>query len=376
MPGTQVLTIANTTISGWSPQGQGSSAHSGDNAIDQDDATALVPTSVGVWNAVYVLPSSFAADSYRVLCTGGLTWRLQTGQGTTGADSEFTTQVQGGAGDTGVVALPVATGVREVRLNVTISATSDRIYSFEFYAGGEPVPATPGDVNGSLAAWLRDDPDNSHKDSSAIPGLPWTTKLAVDAARTYLNAVGAIIDQIKEIAGDQDNLAGDTLVTVLNRYSDDIDTIEGYLPNIPERLTGSDPGGGTAFRMANGETTASGVATLLDRTAPTTGFPDGYTLITSTTFDGARAWQQAAELYVVGFDNIPETISEINAAGVHVYHRLGWWAQLNGDLVHTGRKYLEFEDNICFDDGRNMPGILLYCPKGGSGTIEAWAYTG
>jgi hypothetical protein len=350
---TQVLTIANTTISGWSPQGQGSSAHSGDNAIDQNDATALVPTATGVWNAVYVLPSSFAADSYRVLSTGTLTWNLQTGQGTTGADSEFTTQAQGASGDTGIVSLPVPIGVREVRLNVTINNTNDRIYSFEFYAGGEPVPATNSDVDARLAAWLRDDTDNSHKDTSTIPGLPWTIKQAVDA----IQAVTDRVDALSDAAITRLNDLSDAAIDALNAGSDGANS---WMEDVHAVLTGASGGGGSAFYSADNRQVAQTVADLADAVAanvdiellrerltlsPDVSDTTRWTLVDTITGVGNDYVPIQADLYRLTFTTIPAVQPQHDVGGAANWlPRLGWWAPLRDGFVGP-RGYLDFESN-------------------------------
>ena len=132
---TNVLTVSGVSFSGWSPTGVGATAGSGDNGIDGSDSTSLVPTSVATWNAVYVLPSNFAIDSYRVLTTGSLSWRLQTAPITPASDADFTTQASGLAGDSGLVTMPLAVSGRQFRLSCTIANTADRVFSFELYQG-------------------------------------------------------------------------------------------------------------------------------------------------------------------------------------------------------------------------------------------------
>jgi len=91
-------------------------------------------------------------------------------------------------------------------------------------------------------------------------------------------------------------------------------------------------------------------------------------------FDGSVAITVPADLYVVSLTSVPDHVADRNTDGPQWRPRAGWWAPLNGTFV-ADHRYLNHVDNHCADNGRRMPGALVYTGPGGAGHWQAWILT-
>lgn len=101
----------------------------------------------------------------------------------------------------------------------------------------------------------------------------------------------------------------------------------------------------------------------------------GWTLVASTSFTDSKLWAQAADAYIVTFSDVGANDTATIAGGLDVVFRLAWWARSDAEGTDE-RHFIDFPNAVLTDGGKRMTGLLLNCPRGGAGTIDAYQFTG
>jgi hypothetical protein len=279
----------------------------------------------------------------------------------------------------------------------TSSTGSSGLADVVVTVGGTPSepPATPSDVNDSLAAWL----------SSLIPpqghtgdGLPWqnyAVTSVIDAtlgrrdssmAQTVVELLWAallwmannptVVQNAFSWLGQRVFGAGsDDLPTIAEQTRSTVGENHDLLMQIEPLVQSTD----TLVRFIRdwvnqlpidrGELTI--VKMLQDLHANLPPPPQPNTLVGETTFDTWLYWNQPANYYLVHFDYTGSALPLATPVGIEYIPRLAWWTPHDG----TGgreRRFIDLRDYYCDDGGRMIPGILLHSPATGSGTVQAW----
>lgn len=237
--------------------------------------------------------------------------------------------------------------------------------------GGGTPPAGGGDAD--LARWLRADSDNSHKDTSTIPGLPWTTKQAVDAAATD---VGTALTRL-------DNVTSGEVTTYGLRAQSIGAAISWVLANLNSALqiattvrnwvgqNGSAPSDWDLYgQVQDMSTKLYAVDAKLDRIlAPPA--PASWVSQGTQTFDTDLAWAQEADVYTITYSSTGSAVVNSYPSGVDVAYRVLWWSVWDGERMRD-RRFADGVLPVLYDGGARMPGIVLHSTAGASGTVEAW----
>jgi hypothetical protein len=245
-------------------------------------------------------------------------------------------------------------------------------------AGPGPIPGT------ELADWLSTT-DNLHQ----TDGLPWLTKVVVDATKNAVDASKIVIDSIPPIL---DNIpkAGDApWVTVQKLWqiagvltNAEIDLWNLFAKRAPGQLTGPTPGGGSAFFGPSGgqvaersEVAATNGELLWHRTQTTNWLdpvPGGDWVLEDTlSWDGPIGWIQPADCYVLNITAWPDTWDRQDIGDRIWLPRALWWAPLT-DTLPAERRFADFDQQILHQLPLRSAGILLRPSGGFSGTLEAW----
>lgn len=235
------------------------------------------------------------------------------------------------------------------------------------------IPPTEPTTADQLTDWLADTSDNTHKDTSPVPGLPWTTKQAVDAAAVTGDDTNTKVSNGLNFAGGLQQLSDD-LAHTLQMASDWLASGSTTIfTDLKNRILGASGGGGSAFFGPDGTQVSAGVEALLQRsTNAQVGFPAApWTLVDESDWDDAIAWAVPADLYVVTVTTLPAGAVDNGRAGVPVYYRLAWWTPLNGTFAQE-RRWLDFASGHLIDPAGRMPGLLLQTYQGGAGHLQAW----
>jgi len=239
------------------------------------------------------------------------------------------------------------------------------------------TPATLSDLQNQLTDWLADTGDNTHTAGDGVPGLPATTKDAVDALQTQANGAtgfdaikavadavaaavsglpGTIASAVTTITGQLTTLTGNTAQTGIATIGAISHDLAGVITHALDTFTGT---GGGAPGALSGRTA---FPTML------------WTMADSVDFTFQKSWDVPADLYTITLSGIPSRINTVDVDGVTWRPRVGWWAIRNGDLF-SRRDFLSWESNYVEDGGRRMPGIVVRTQPEITGTIEAWRLT-
>jgi hypothetical protein len=253
---------------------------------------------------------------------------------------------------------------------VVSGETSDNgaVYGFDvtYQATGTPgpAPATPTDVQDSLADWFITTTDNQHQ----TDGLPWRTDANVSAIKTTTDAG-------LNLAGGLQGLS-DSLAHAIQEASDWLAAGgSGFFPDLKDRLVGTSGGGGSAFYTSDGQLVSALVAQIYAGMTPARSLPPGtgWTLADETDWDTSLAWGVGAHCYLVTVDSYPPAQPATDGpAGTWLY-RLGWWAVLNGSYA-SGRQWFEFAQQFLYLNGLWMPGLALQARGGTTGHVQAWTF--
>lgn len=92
------------------------------------------------------------------------------------------------------------------------------------------------------------------------------------------------------------------------------------------------------------------------------------------TFDTNLAWAQPADVYTVTYSGLGSNIVNLSVGAADVSYRLAWWAVWDGERMRD-RRFADGTMPVLWDHGARMPGIVLHCPGGATGTVEAWLLT-
>jgi hypothetical protein len=105
-----------------------------------------------------------------------------------------------------------------------------------------------------------------------------------------------------------------------------------------------------------------------------TAFPtELWTLVNEADHTGPFVYEQAADLYVLTVtDADGQTPTAV--AGVQWYPRIGWWCPFNG-TQGTQRRFWDLAENQLDDQGRRMPGALVWTRPLVQTHIQAWQLT-
>lgn len=258
------------------------------------------------------------------------------------------------------------------------------------FAAAPPPPPGPGEgdptTTGDLNSWLSADPAVQTHEAD---GLPWLTKLqtdvienAVDAGRIVIDATHDIVELIPK-RGDSEWNAILKLWQIAGVLTEaEIDLWNLFAKRAPGQLTGTTPGGGSAFFGPSGgqvaeraEVAATNGELLWHRTQTTNWLdplPGGDWVLQDTlTWDGPIGWNQPADCYVLHITTYPATWDQQDVDGHLRLPRALWWAPLTDTIPHE-RHFGDMEFQILHDLPRRCAGILLAPKSGFSGTLEAW----
>lgn len=251
------------------------------------------------------------------------------------------------------------------------------------------TPPTRSTISADLVSWLSDDANDYPTRST--PYETWqivqSIETKVDALATQLGDFGAS-DAATEVGTIKTNLASvasDVSSIVTSVGADLVGAVTAGFQGTAQLAAdfatwaGNFTLGWTDWLAATSKTWADLWTRLLTgggALPPVSPVPaTGWSLVATTAFDTNLAWSQTADLYVVTFSEVGSNDTTTLVGGIDVVYRLAWWTTLNNSEVRSQRRFLDFWTNECSDGGRRMPGILLHCPRGGSGTVDAWQYT-
>lgn len=242
-------------------------------------------------------------------------------------------------------------------------------------SGGTPLPSATA-IDTSLTAWLADNGDNTHRAGDAVPGLPDVTNNNVLAwlarggeitsgdVSTYglrdATLAGAAVKILNYLIANGSNING--LISALN-------TVKGWLGT-----NGSAPSGwdmyGQVQDMATQIYAIKAKVDLLATPPPATSWVSQGTM----DFDTNLAWAQEADVYTVTYSGLGSNIVNLTIGAAEVSYRLAWWAVWDGERMRD-RRFADGIAPVLWDGGARMPGIVLHCPGGATGTVEAWLLT-
>lgn len=257
-------------------------------------------------------------------------------------------------------AFPSSSGGVSTYLGIDLETGTPGIPDADPPPDGEPDPGTlnPG---GSLAYWLHKETPNL--DSAVKVLYDWWAldRLVLTAAR---DAIDDWNDRAGVLFGTSGVVLGGLLAARLDSLLATMDAVDAAIAELGTPAQVSDV-------TAVGEALAD-LAVDVGDIRNTTPWPGtGWVKTGETTFEGCLAWEQQADLYVVGFTAIPDNVGTTEACGVTLYHRLAWASEKNGD--HIGeRRYIEFQNALVENNGRRMNGLLLVAKPLTEGTVEAW----
>lgn len=248
-------------------------------------------------------------------------------------------------------------------------------------SGGSPSGggASAGDVNNTLADWLISTNDNTHQ----TDGLPWLTRVAVDAIKT---AVDGGLNLAGGLQGLSDNLA-QTLQLASDYVAGRTST---YFTDLKNRLIGASGGGGSAFYGPGGTQVAEGVETLLAQNltpdnlgaavalirervtlSPDLADTSRWTLVDTVTGEDDALVELQADLFRVTIGDAPGTHGPQLVGGVEWRPRWGWIApRVHG--CYLQRQPLVDLSPFVVAPGLFMDGLLLYSHPGFTWLVEAF----
>lgn len=232
-----------------------------------------------------------------------------------------------------------------------------------------PAPTT----NDNLASWLRADSDNTHQDTSSVPGLPWEIHQDTQSVVAGINVAGGVSGATVGGIAAWVWANRDSLLWAYNQLrSHFAATPDATYPEIDTNVltllsrTGTLLSDNTSIMAALTNIQAD-LAKLL--TPPATSA--GWTLVDETDFDTNLAWGVAADVYTVSFSDLGSGSVNTVIDTVDVSYRLAWWAPWNGSASRD-RRFIDFPGAQLYDGGVRMPGVVIHSPQGAQGHIQAW----
>jgi hypothetical protein len=217
-----------------------------------------------------------------------------------------------------------------------------------------------------LAAWLSTD---GAVQTHETDGIPWEThtlqtgasgfdaiKAVADAIAAAVSGIpGTIAGAVTTITGQLTDMTGtmfDTGIATIGSISHDMATVMSKVLDTFSGLAGGAPGA------------------LSGRTA----FPtELWTLIDEADHTGPFVYDQAADLYVLTVTDA-DGQTPTTVVGVQWYPRIGWWCPFNG-TQGTQRRFWDLAENQLDDQGRRMPGVLVWTRPLVETHIQAWQLT-
>jgi hypothetical protein len=235
--------------------------------------------------------------------------------------------------------------------------------------GDTPAAISYPDLLNALASWL--DPEDATRPDTNVKLIPRSlAKIDIPTEEEW-----AVLEKLWKVAGvmtdaelalarelwkwGQSWFGGNTTtgasavksaagVTVLQKALD----IESKLNTMDAKLT-------TILSTLNG--VAHGIGD----------YPFGWGQSDSTDFDAQLAWNEPADMYVLDIDAWPPGTGAVDIAGVRWLPRIGWWSTLN-DPDAGIRGFVEFQHQQLHLNGSRMPGVIINCKPGTTGTVQAW----
>jgi hypothetical protein len=253
---------------------------------------------------------------------------------------------------------------------IDIIATTDSVTP----PGGGTVTQTG--LDNALRDWLVTGSENQHQSD----GLPYTTKLLLDAVADNIDQGNADIAAVKAVTDILGPVVPGWVTTLEDLATWLNDWNAGQYQALKDRLLGSSGGGGSAFYGAGGTQVAQGVEDVLGiLAAPTQQQPFHWPVLTdpaweavdSTAFDRDLWWEVPAHLYLAHFDTWPTRDTQEVLAGNTWVRRLAWWASMKAANLGE-RRYVEFTDAQLADAGLFMDGLYLRGRPGTTGTVTAY----
>lgn len=280
--------------------------------------------------------------------------------------------------------------------------------------GGVTPPVVATDLTNALTAWFADTGDNTHRYNATVPNIADVVRYRLGDAQTqvgsdlstYLAGVGADVGSILASVGS--GLGGrvydiqTSVGTGLNALADAAKTAAEEVNGLVKAYrdgTGSFLGYGWKAFLDSHQPTFTATGELLANIASWTGIRwvdvvarwytwlggragevavpgTGWANVASTNFTDDIAWAQPADLYVVTFSDTGANDTTTLVSNVDIVYRLAWWMPINGTQPAGQRRFIDTPIVELSDGGARMPGILLHCPRGGAGIIDAWQFTG
>jgi hypothetical protein len=276
----------------------------------------------------------------------------------------------------------------------TSNNTSNYAVDVLLDVGPAPEPPDPGPVVAAeLDNWLSTDPEVQTHEAD---GLPWLTKVVADVTKNAVDATKIVVDATKDIVDliptkdDADWTAIKKLWQIAGVLTDaEIALWNLHAQRAPTQLTGTTPGGGSAFYSGDGRQVAQTAADLQDQVsalagqvsqlagnveqlqAPLAGFPTDFELVDEFTFVECVAWNVAADVYVIHVSTPPRGMAYSAVCGISSLPRAGWWSPL-ADTIPGEQHYINFEFHLVSHPAGRLPGILVQLGHEGEGTVQAW----
>lgn len=231
---------------------------------------------------------------------------------------------------------------------------------------GDPG-ALPSDVENSLASWLRDDVENSHKDTSSIPGLPWTIKSTLTTFRTAFDTVvgsvtetasatGTVFQRVNQLLADTAALLGRIPTTITTGF----DQLFSWY-GAAGRPVGADtvPTALTAIRDALDADV--GVELLRERLTLSPDLSDltRWSVVGTVEGTGSDEVVLQADLYVLAITSAGAERSALTIGSYTWRRYLGWVAPTVHGAV-LPRRQLEWDFNAVCHPPLLMDGLLIH----------------
>jgi hypothetical protein len=248
------------------------------------------------------------------------------------------------------------------------------------------IITTPGPAGEQLAPWLSAD---STTQTHETDGLPWLTKVVADVTKNAVDATKIVVDATKAVVDELPKSSDPMWEQLLSLWKiagvlteAEIDLWNLFAKRAPGQLTGSTPGGGSAFFGPSGgqvaeraEVAGFNSELLWHRTRtsnwlePVPG--EDWDLVDTLEWSGPVGWDQPADCYVLNLTTVPDYVTTAEVAGHNYYPKAAWWAPLTGTLPHE-RRFVDFETQLLHALPMRCEGILL-CPRNNfAGTLQAW----
>lgn len=225
-----------------------------------------------------------------------------------------------------------------------------------------------GDVRNLFTSWLSSTGDNTHQDD----GLPWLTKVVVDAIKTTTDALATSVAGVVSDVGDVLTDTG----TILTRTAG---LVGG---SIQSALTASQTAVTDAIDAATAATQAgidAGTALLAlfsngpGGMAPAT--DAGWQLVESGSFNGSFEVAERCDRVYVAFSDVETTGPHYAELGHLLWNSAWWWEPVFNGYAGTYQTQRNTEATL-YVPGMRMDGVRCHISAERSGTWEAWRFDG